>query len=128
MLSVELNPIIITNTNNEFVYSLIPSYAVFCCSSLPVETILDSGALQSNYIHQDVAKWLQSKGANTCTCGHRIKTVAGNIEINESMSADIILTTEVTSEKMNLKINARVLNFDYDSIIGLPTIIQCRIF
>jgi len=44
------------------------------------------------------------------------------------MSVDIILTTEVTSEKMNLKINARVLNSDYDSIIGLPTIIQCRIF
>ena len=124
MLTVEQNHNIITNTNNEYMYSLIPSYAVFCCSSLPVETILDTGALQSNYIHEDVAKWLQSKGANTCKCSHRVKTVAGNIDINECMSVELILTNEMTSEKINLKINARVLNSDYDIIIGLPTIIQ----
>lgn len=111
------------DNNSNYVNSLIPTEIIYNNQNKLIETLLDTGSLQANYISRELADWLKNNGAIVCHCNSKVCDVFGICKtINESFNIDIILKNEITNQILKINIFTRVITSDYDLIIGLPTI------
>jgi hypothetical protein len=117
LLNITLsNPTDHTNT-------LLPTVIMINHVDKRVESLIDTGALQANYISQDIAEWLESHGAKYCSCSASVcNAVGGCSRSRKSFNFDVLLTHELNHNKLKLSITAKVISSDYDLIIGLPDI------
>ena len=90
-----------------------------------IDVLLDTGALQGNYVSEEIARQLEALGANSCTCMKNVCTALknGKCQIsNKIYSFTLKFFNELTNEKININIKAVKLNMVHDLIIGIPTI------
>jgi hypothetical protein len=109
---------------------LIP--AVIDCNSYRIETsfLIDSGALQKNFVSKEVANKLEEAGAVVCACTHRVcMAVDYCVEPLGVVSFNLIFTNEISLQKESITLDAVILEGNkYPLIIGLPTIRKYSLF
>ena len=65
-----------------------------------IESLIDTGALQANYISQDIADWLESQGAKYCSCTASVCNAFGDCsKSSKSFNFEILLTHKLTKIK-----------------------------
>jgi hypothetical protein len=86
-----------------------------------IHTLIDTGALQSNYVSTEVADWLRAEGAAT-EVGPR-REIAGAIRSDrKAVASELVSFLIKLPGREPFEITAQVLDIWYDLIIGRPTI------
>lgn len=120
---------------SEYLYSLLPASTdelidVVLVISERVHTqslraLVDTGALDGNYVSQPIAAMLKKLGVVSERCNANVcSALTGGkcCAINEIFNLRIIIRHEHTFEEHSFSISAKVINIDYDLIIGRNTI------
>jgi len=87
----------------------------------------NTGALSSNYISVELAAWLIQNGVKLCRCSRTICSSVARCAKSTGMldfDFDFTLINEITLINTSIILTARILNSEYDLIIGLPTLRQ----
>jgi len=103
----------------------IPATIITMKNDLPIRFLLDIGALQGNYISLDLAKALEASGVERKKCSQKVcSALHGICKEAHGMMSFFIEYINVNNEnrKERIKINAKVLDIEFDVIIGLPSI------
>jgi hypothetical protein len=123
----------LNNENDETLDDpLINATIVFNNRKREVQALIDSGALQGNYISKDIKDWLNSLGAKCTKCVSPVVCSAfkngtcheclGNLNLN------IELINTNSNKPYTFDTNANVINSSFDLIIGRPDIYKHHIF
>ena len=93
-------------------------------NDLPIRFLLDIGALQDNYISVDLANALEAAGIQRLQCNQKVCSALNNIcKVAHGKMCFVIEYYNVyENKKERLNISAKVLDINFDLIIGLPTI------
>ena len=106
----------------------LPQFKVFFNSTnhLVVDTLLDTGALQGNYLSEDLAAWLVDQGAVRVHNGAiSIQLAVKNSTTTSSCSLvfNVTFLNEISGlPETILNLKARILDSQHDLIIGRPVI------
>ena len=102
----------------------IPATAITIKDDLPLRFLLDIGALQGNYISKDLAIALESRGVIRNKCNHRVCSAMSNLcQTADGLMKFYLQYFNVYVNKYErIEITAKVLDIQFDLIIGLPTI------
>ena len=102
----------------------IPATAITIKDDLPIRFLLDIGALQGNYISKDLANALESRGVVRNKCNHRVcSAMSGLCQHSDGLMKFYLQYTNVYANRLErMEITAKVLDIQFDLIIGLPTI------
>ena len=85
--------------------------------------LLDTGALQGNYVSTQLATWLRIQGARRCACDGVVCSGLGNTCSSLIDKYEFCLTfVDETNRTQNLVLQACTIDTCYDLIIGLPSI------
>ena len=104
---------------------LIPSLISVNQQSKALGSFFDTGALSGNYISAEMAAWLVEKGVKLCQCRKLIcSPVGGCTSATGILAFTVTLINEISFIKTIIDLSARILNSEYDLIIGLPTLRQ----
>lgn len=106
----------------------LPQFKVFfnMTNHLLIDTLLDTGALQGNYLSKDLAAWLIDQGAVPVHNGEVSIQLAVKDNTTTS-SCSLAFNVTFINEKSGLHetifdLNARILDSHHDLIIGRPVI------
>jgi hypothetical protein len=94
---------------------------------LPITCLIDTGALQANYISREVAESLKAYGLQFCKCNSVVCLAIHNkcSNVKEEVNFKLKFLNELTFQYDIIQITAKLVNnLNYDVIIGLPTIRQ----
>lgn len=95
-------------------------------SNLTVDALLDTGALQANYVNEDLARWIKSRGGKCVSGEDVVISLAARQSFTSSSSMvtfDVTFRNEASSSTERISsVTARVLDSQYQLIIGLPFI------
>lgn len=106
----------------------LPQFKVYynLTNHLIVNTLLDTGALQSNYISEDLAAWLVDQGAvlvHNGTISIQLATKNDVTTSSSNLNFHVTFLNELKNEPESiLNLNARILDSQHDLIIGRPII------
>jgi len=103
----------------------IPATAITIKDDLPIRFLLDIDALQGNYISKDLANAaLESRGVVTNKCNHCVcSAMSGLYQHSDGLMTFYLPYTNVYANRLEImKITAKVLDIQFDLIIGSPTI------
>lgn len=90
-----------------------------------IHLLVDTGALQDNYISVDTANWLRQQGAKAQDCK---SVVCSGIKRRScsrclgKISFDLMFFNDLTNKEDKIFITAKIANITVDIIVGLPTI------
>jgi hypothetical protein len=90
-----------------------------------VRCLIDSGAIQGNYISRRVAKWLADNGKTSCSCNRTIfSAFATDCGYKTDVCYDHALTifNPITKMEQTLDLNFAVIESNFDVIIGYNAI------
>jgi hypothetical protein len=92
-----------------------------------VRVLLDTGALSSDYISEQIADWLGNNNNFFTPCHTKVMSVINNMCSSCSVSTTLNLTfkSEITQRDETISFNAKVINSVFDIIIGRETITRC---
>ena len=107
----------------------IPGHALTVKDDLPIRFLLYIGALQGNYISLDLAKALEAKGIPRSQCNHRVCSAMSEMckQAQGKMSFYVQYYNVYEQRVERMHIVAKVLDIQFDLIIGLPTIKSCNL-
>jgi hypothetical protein len=94
---------------------------------LPITCLIDTGALQANYISREVAESLKAYGLQFCKCNSVVCLAIHNkcSNVKEEVNFKLKFLNELTFQYDIIQVTAKLVNnLNYDVIIGLPTIRQ----
>jgi hypothetical protein len=106
---------------------LLPTTLMYNNISLPILTLLDTGALQSNYLSERLAKEMQmhisGPEVNISSALNNVDSLRskGNSQIT------VVYFNELTKIHEPIVINVTILDIPFDLIIGKPTLKQYKI-
>ena len=90
-----------------------------------VRCLIDSGAIQGNYISRRIANWLAENGMKGCACNRNIfSAFATECSYKSDVCYDHALTiyNPITQTEQQLDLNFAVIESDFDVIIGYNAI------
>jgi len=122
-----LNHLTIDNSHvNDDLLSVV-MYASDASSKTFSKCLLDTGSLHACYISKEVANWLTLHDTKICSCNTSDNTYGPNSTICYSCLGKVNnISVEFFNEQMRsietLKLNAIILEMNYDLILGRPTI------
>lgn len=92
---------------------------------LPVDTLIDTGSLQGNFVSEYVAQWLQ-RGGGRIEHDNTVIRLACNNSFSSSLGSIIMHVTffnEISKLKETIShLAAKIIDSQFDLIIGLPDI------
>jgi len=106
---------------------IISSFITVHSQSKELGAFFNTGALSSNYISVELAAWLIQNGVKLCRCSRTICSSVARCAKSTGMldfDFDFTLINEITLINASIILTARILNSEYDLIIGLPTLRQ----
>jgi len=95
-----------------------------------IDILIDTGALQANYINEAAAEWLRSHGQAIVVKPYWCKVcgVGGCLKINSFINFKVSLVNRFTNKLFYITIKAWILpNNKYSLIIGRPTIVENKL-
>jgi transposase InsO family protein len=108
---------ICTHDKDKIIFEIKPNSS----HTLSVETLIDNGATQSNYISSDIAKWATAHGARAIVMESKeICPAFGDCQkVGEEIELSCLFINELTKNKESIKIRAKVITgLSHDLIIG----------
>ena len=110
---------------------ILPSFIISTATNnITVETLLDTGALQGNYISPGIADWLKGNGASVHEGVFNVQLAVRDMTFccTSQFSLNVTFLNENTRQTETLfDLNAKVLDSHFQLIIGRPTIIKHRL-
>ena len=109
------------NSNDDYT---LPATIITSHNDISILFLLDIGALQGNYISLDLATALEAQGIPRKKCSQKVCSAMSNFckETYGKMSFYIQYYNVYECRYERLQIVAKVLDIQFDLIIGLPTI------
>ena len=102
----------------------IPANVITESNELPIRFLLDIGALQDNYVSLDMAKALEAKGITRSKCNQKVcSAMSGMCKQAQGRMKFYVSYYNVYERRVEkMIISAKVLDIQFDLIIGLPCI------
>ena len=104
---------------------VVPVTIYFNGRKRELRALIDNGAVDGNYINTDIARWLRECGQVPLPCHTFVKSPLINskgVDTKENFLLHFTYLNEITHEQDYGQLQAKVLNMDYDLIVGRPSI------
>ena len=106
--------------------SIFPAEIIMSSNNLKFNVLLDTGAMQGNYISEEIAEWLRVKEAQSQSCSTEVCSAFRGVNCyksNKFYNFHLAFLSEHTSKHNRIfDISAITINTSYDVIVGVPTI------
>jgi len=104
---------------------MFPALIITPNNKLMNNVLLVTGAMQGNYISEEIVEWLRAQGVQSKRCLTTICSAFKEercIESNNNYTFQLTLLSKHASNCVSLEISASTINTSYEVIIGVPTI------
>ena len=94
-------------------------------ATLRVRCLIDSGAIQGNYMSARVAKWLKENGRKSCKCNRFIFSAFASdcgTKADECFEHALFIYNPILKSEQQLDLNFAVIESNFDIIIGYNAI------